>query len=142
MANQERGHASFEHQGKRYTLVLNPMAWAEAQDVLATRGRKALTRMQILQRVASGFERDGYALFFGMLQEYHPEISTLSKASELMEAVGQPAVDAVQKAMGLANPDPRDTAALAEGARPPTAQAKKAKRTKSESSTSALARTA
>lgn len=116
MANREKGQASFEHGKRRYTLVLNMYAWAETQDALAKRGRKVQDRVEIGRRMAAGSTKHVIAMFFGMLQEHHPEIETLAQASALLEEVGSPAVEAMGLAMGLSQADLADAQELLEGA--------------------------
>lgn len=133
----ESGEAAFDHKGRRYTLALTHLAWATAQRACGLVDGQALARMQILRRVADGFDQEGYALFFGMLQRHHPEIATLEQAANLMEEVGPPAVEAIRLAMGISAPDPKDAAELREGERPPTAQTARKRKTRTkEKSTS------
>lgn len=118
----DSGEAAFVHNGRRYVLALNHLAWSTAQRTVGVVDGKALSRPEILLRIAQGFDLEAYALFLGMLQRHHPEIETLLQASELMEAVGPQAIEAVRIAMGLSAPDPKDAAELREGERPRKAQ--------------------
>lgn len=141
MANREKGEASFECDGRRYTLVLNMYAWAETQDVLAARGRKVQDEAEIGRLMTEGRRKYIIAMLYGMLQEHHPEIETLAQASALLETAGVAAVQAMGLAFGLAPADVEDVKELTpkSAAGPPPAQAEK--RTGGRS-TSRLARTA
>lgn len=133
----ESGEASFEHGGRRYTLALTHLAWAAAQRSVGLVDGKALGRKELLQRIAQGFDLEGYALFYGMLQRHHSDIASLEEASVLMEAVGATAVDAMRLAMGLSAPDQRDLKELSDGQDPPQAQPKKRRKRTIENAISA-----
>lgn len=122
MANREKGEASFECDGRRYTLVRNMYAWAETQDVLATRGRKVPTEAEVSRKMTEGSTKHILAMFYGMLQTHHPEIETLAQASALLESAGVRAARAMALALGLSEADVADVKELQAETDPQPAQ--------------------
>jgi len=113
MANPLRGEASFTHGGRTYQLRLSLHAWAVAQDALTKNGQVP-SFDEISDRVRQESILHVIAIFYGMLQEKHPEIQTMQQASEILQASEGVGAMAFAKAFGLQRPDPKDVQELKE----------------------------
>lgn len=126
MANREKGEIRLDAGGKTYRLVLNTNAMAAAETAISTPERDVRWD-EVWENSRQGSVRHLRALLFGLLQKWHPDLTT-SDVGDLVDEIGglgglANVLTALAKA---ASPDPEDVKALpkpeAEKARPRTAQ--------------------
>lgn len=108
MANLQKGELDLEIEGTTYRLKGGLNALAHAESALST-PTHPVGVPDILDRAMRGHFVVLRAMFWGMLQKYHPTI-TLEGAGDLIEKAG--GIEALNKELvklqGAMSPDPRD----------------------------------
>lgn len=128
MANREKGEATFQIGEKTYTLLVDALAWAVAQDALS-KGAKVPTMELVTERLNAQHMMTILAVFYGAMQRHHGlDAPDIRRATEVFVRSKGAAASALGDAVIRSAPDHKDLEELGVAANPPKARASKRQR--------------